>query len=397
WEKLHRVPELDWTAFIIARHLEQGDITIVSATVEVEKDGEYHLLRRHPEVEELRSEEDGRAEQQYAEIHASEKTPIDTTTCEDVPHYANLQPEGGRKADLHPVQYAHESYEREVTEKYVSDSHSPSAVAYSPTYLSQQPIVRTRIRPAARPEYGNVRSRNIPIRVDYRERPRSQVDVSPTVIYNPRYYMAELSSEISPVSFKYYDRYGREIGPEIVGEHVDGRRPYDEDPKEWRQFVSQQRLPVPGHTDSRNRIDADSRFRIIHRPVERDGSTPRPIITTVSDRSHSPYSDYSKPEKPLRAFQEKINGAEHDQLEEPVMTVSGRQRCAHCSQELGRGAAMIIESLNLFYHLSCFRCYVCNAALGNGTRGADVRVRGVKLHCQRCYSNDAMGLKYSRI
>ncbi|VDN08112.1 unnamed protein product [Thelazia callipaeda] len=63
--------------------------------------------------------------------------------------------------------------------------------------------------------------------------------------------------------------------------------------------------------------------------------------------------------------------------------------------ELGRGAAMIIESLNLFYHLSCFRCYVCKMALGNGTRGTDVRVRDSKLHCQSCYSTEESGLKFS--
>jgi len=54
----------------------------------------------------------------------------------------------------------------------------------------------------------------------------------------------------------------------------------------------------------------------------------------------------------------------------------------------GKGAAMIIESLQLFYHLSCFKCYVCGITLGTGAQGADVRVRGGKLHCQSCYSND---------
>ena len=49
---------------------------------------------------------------------------------------------------------------------------------------------------------------------------------------------------------------------------------------------------------------------------------------------------------------------------------------------------MIIESLNLYYHVQCFRCCVCHAALGTGHNGADVRVRLNKLHCQNCYSND---------
>ena len=54
----------------------------------------------------------------------------------------------------------------------------------------------------------------------------------------------------------------------------------------------------------------------------------------------------------------------------------------------GRGAAMIIESLRLFYHLRCFKCCVCHVQLGNGNAGTDVRVRNNKLHCQNCYSND---------
>ena len=55
---------------------------------------------------------------------------------------------------------------------------------------------------------------------------------------------------------------------------------------------------------------------------------------------------------------------------------------------IGRGAAMIIESLRLFYHLRCFQCCVCQIQLGNGASGTDVRVRNNKLHCQNCYSND---------
>lgn len=49
---------------------------------------------------------------------------------------------------------------------------------------------------------------------------------------------------------------------------------------------------------------------------------------------------------------------------------------------------MVIESLQLLYHLACFRCCVCQAPLGNGLCGTDVRVRNTKLHCTDCYSND---------
>ena len=59
----------------------------------------------------------------------------------------------------------------------------------------------------------------------------------------------------------------------------------------------------------------------------------------------------------------------------------------------GFGAAMVIESLGLYYHVQCFRCCVCHAQLGNGSQGADVRVRVNKLHCRNCYSNDE-GISY---
>ena len=54
----------------------------------------------------------------------------------------------------------------------------------------------------------------------------------------------------------------------------------------------------------------------------------------------------------------------------------------------GFGAAMVIESLGLYYHTQCFTCCVCRTPLGNGVEGADVRVRVNKLHCPNCYSND---------
>ncbi|XP_061185343.1 uncharacterized protein LOC133193423 [Saccostrea echinata] len=82
---------------------------------------------------------------------------------------------------------------------------------------------------------------------------------------------------------------------------------------------------------------------------------------------------------------------------EQIMAVSGKQLCSHCAQELGFGAAMVIESLGLYYHVQCFRCCVCHTTLGNGSQGADVRVRVNKLHCRNCYSNDEAGLKFSKV
>ncbi|XP_022665250.1 uncharacterized protein LOC111264468 isoform X4 [Varroa jacobsoni] len=90
-----------------------------------------------------------------------------------------------------------------------------------------------------------------------------------------------------------------------------------------------------------------------------------------------------------------VTPASNDPVSE--LGISGKKRCSLCSQELGRGAAMVIESLQLHFHLACFRCCVCRQRLGNGTCGTDVRVRNSKLHCHNCNSYDEAGLKYSRV
>ncbi|XP_053209239.1 putative uncharacterized protein DDB_G0271606 isoform X2 [Panonychus citri] len=86
------------------------------------------------------------------------------------------------------------------------------------------------------------------------------------------------------------------------------------------------------------------------------------------------------------------------QQQKQMLSVSGKKKCSNCGDELGRGcAAMVIETLALYYHINCFRCSVCHIQLGNGTCGTDVRVRNHKLHCHNCYSNDEAGLKFSRV
>ncbi|XP_058062892.1 uncharacterized protein LOC131212857 isoform X1 [Anopheles bellator] len=77
-----------------------------------------------------------------------------------------------------------------------------------------------------------------------------------------------------------------------------------------------------------------------------------------------------------------------------VLSVSGKKECSHCRIELGKGAAMAIESLGLFYHIECFKCCVCHVKLGDGTNGIDVRVRKYRLHCQNCFSSED-GVKFS--
>ncbi|XP_051559101.1 LIM domain only protein 7-like isoform X2 [Myxocyprinus asiaticus] len=67
--------------------------------------------------------------------------------------------------------------------------------------------------------------------------------------------------------------------------------------------------------------------------------------------------------------------------------VSGRRMCSRCEQPLGKGAAMVIDSLELCFHIGCFKCVSCRTDLGRGAEsGAQVRVRHRQLFCNNCYS-----------
>ncbi|XP_051276390.1 LIM and calponin homology domains-containing protein 1 isoform X5 [Dicentrarchus labrax] len=69
----------------------------------------------------------------------------------------------------------------------------------------------------------------------------------------------------------------------------------------------------------------------------------------------------------------------------PNRSVSGKKLCSSCGQPLGKGAAMIIETLSLYFHIQCFKCGVCKGQLGDTTTGTDVRIRNGLLNCHQCY------------
>lgn len=105
-------------------------------------------------------------------------------------------------------------------------------------------------------------------------------------------------------------------------------------------------------------------------------------------------------------------------------SVSGKKLCSSCGQPLGKGAAMIIETLSLYFHIDCFKvseeatflrlawvrgvtimkradfrgvrsiniafdccgeCGVCKGQLGDTSTGTDVRIRSGLLNCPQCY------------
>ncbi|XP_069061374.1 LIM domain only protein 7 isoform X12 [Pleurodeles waltl] len=67
-------------------------------------------------------------------------------------------------------------------------------------------------------------------------------------------------------------------------------------------------------------------------------------------------------------------------------SVSGKKLCSYCNNNLGKGAAMIIESLGLCYHIQCFKCVACESDLGGSQTGAEVRIRNNELYCNGCYT-----------
>uniref|UniRef100_A0A8C5GF04 LIM and calponin homology domains 1b n=1 Tax=Gouania willdenowi TaxID=441366 RepID=A0A8C5GF04_GOUWI len=69
----------------------------------------------------------------------------------------------------------------------------------------------------------------------------------------------------------------------------------------------------------------------------------------------------------------------------PNRSVSGKKLCSSCAQPLGKGAAMIIETLSLYFHIHCFQCGLCKGQLGDTTTGTDVRIRNGLLNCHQCY------------
>ncbi|XP_044768679.1 LIM and calponin homology domains-containing protein 1 isoform X17 [Neomonachus schauinslandi] len=76
------------------------------------------------------------------------------------------------------------------------------------------------------------------------------------------------------------------------------------------------------------------------------------------------------------------------QIESPSerrKSISGKKLCSSCGLPLGKGAAMIIETLHLYFHIQCFRCGICKGQLGDAVSGTDVRIRNGLLNCNDCY------------
>ncbi|XP_043088660.1 LIM domain only protein 7b isoform X12 [Puntigrus tetrazona] len=95
----------------------------------------------------------------------------------------------------------------------------------------------------------------------------------------------------------------------------------------------------------------------------------------------------NSPAPPFTAMPEPSGPKSRPNSQQSGRLVSGRRMCSRCEQPLGKGAAMVIDSLELCFHIGCFKCVSCRTDLGRGTEsGAQVRVRHRQLFCNTCYS-----------
>ncbi|PIO36222.1 hypothetical protein AB205_0115980, partial [Aquarana catesbeiana] len=120
--------------------------------------------------------------------------------------------------------------------------------------------------------------------------------------------------------------------------------------------------------------------------VAEDVASLNNFVASKSSQPRSPCVD-SKGLDPPENPRDIINSSQStsSQGQSPNRSVSGKKLCSTCGIPLGKGAAMIIETLSLYFHIQCFKCGICKGQLGDATTGTDVRIRNGLLNCNDCY------------
>ncbi|KAM9710162.1 LIM domain only protein 7 isoform 3-T3 [Menidia menidia] len=176
-----------------------------------------------------------------------------------------------------------------------------------------------------------------------------------------------------------------EVPPMRRGESLDNLETYNSRRASWTSrsssFAQNYSRPQPGLPGSSSFYTSGS-------------GAQRPVSSTLPS-SYSMSSFRSGAGSHSSSWSRQSSSPSHSSLSSPEPTsdtpeqrsrsVSGKKICTFCDTPLGKGAAMIIESLGLCYHLSCFKCIDCKADLGGSEAGAEVRIRNKQLYCNSCY------------
>ncbi|XP_064820208.1 LIM domain only protein 7-like isoform X2 [Oncorhynchus masou masou] len=108
---------------------------------------------------------------------------------------------------------------------------------------------------------------------------------------------------------------------------------------------------------------------------------------TIGTQKHSPTwpRPFSTSSPPPNTGEEPATGESRPVSQQHHRVLTSRQVCSVCVCPMGRGAAMVIETLNLCFHLACFQCVDCRCRLGGSEVRAQIRIRNGKPYCDPCY------------
>ncbi|XP_042169913.1 LIM domain only protein 7-like [Oncorhynchus tshawytscha] len=104
-------------------------------------------------------------------------------------------------------------------------------------------------------------------------------------------------------------------------------------------------------------------------------------------QKHSPTwpRPFSTSSPPANTGEEPVTGESRPVSQQHHRVLTSRQVCSVCVCPMGRGAAMVIETLNLCFHLACFQCVDCRCRLGGSEVRAQIRISNGKPYCDPCY------------
>ncbi|XP_061735760.1 LIM domain only protein 7-like isoform X3 [Nerophis ophidion] len=145
---------------------------------------------------------------------------------------------------------------------------------------------------------------------------------------------------------------------------------------------------IPNYSRPHSALSTSAPFHGGGAPRARSGSSTLPTSLWGPSTGAAPWSQHSPSFSPssLSPTTSPEPGSDTGGPRQRSRSVSGKKVCTFCDAALGKGAAMIIESLGLCYHLTCFKCFDCHSELGGSEAGAEVRIRNKQLYCNSCYT-----------
>ncbi|XP_078118427.1 LIM domain only protein 7-like isoform X7 [Sander vitreus] len=183
-----------------------------------------------------------------------------------------------------------------------------------------------------------------------------------------------------------------DVPPMRRGESLDN---LDASYNSWRSsWTPRSNSHIPNYTRPHSALSGSTSFYGGGLGAQRPGSSTLPSSSSMGSlrggagTPSSPWSRQSlspSPSSPSPTTSPEPTSSEAGAPEQRSRSVSGRKICTFCDTALGKGAAMIIESLGLCYHLGCFKCIDCKSDLGGSEAGAEVRIRNKQLYCNTCY------------